>query len=198
MVAVLGKTARDVSLLMQREVGEASEAGGVSSTMPHKRNPAGCAIVLAAATRAPGLVASFLTGMVQEHERSLGGWHAEWPTITDLVQTTGATLAMSATVAEELTVDPDRMRMNIDRTNGAVFSEQLMMLLAPALGRDRVHRLISDAMADGGNTGRSLTDIVSTMPEATGVLTSDQLERLGKPGEYLGLAEVFRRQLLIL
>ena len=74
---------------MQDEVGEVAERGGGSSTMPHKRNPAGCAVALAAATRLPGLVAAFLTGMVQEHERAVGGWHAEWPTIAAAVQTTG-------------------------------------------------------------------------------------------------------------
>ena len=49
--------------------------------MPHKRNPVASAIVLAAATRIPGLVSTLLTAMVQEHERGLGGWHAEWETI---------------------------------------------------------------------------------------------------------------------
>src|SRR5277367_3397496 len=48
----LGKMARDISLLMQGEVGEAAEpsrAGrGGSSTMPHKRNPTGCLLTLAA------------------------------------------------------------------------------------------------------------------------------------------------------
>ena len=53
--------------------------------MPHKRNPAGCATVLAAATRLPGLVSAFLSGMVQEHERGLGGWHAESATIVAAV-----------------------------------------------------------------------------------------------------------------
>ncbi len=61
---------------MQHEVAEAAEPGGRSSTMPHKRNPAGCAVALAAATRVPGLVSAFLSGMPQEHERGVGGWHA--------------------------------------------------------------------------------------------------------------------------
>ncbi len=81
----LGKMARDISLLMQNEVGEAAEPGGEgrggSSTMPNKRNPTACALALAAAHRVPGLVASFLSAMVQEHERGVGGWQAEWPII---------------------------------------------------------------------------------------------------------------------
>ena len=128
---------------MQDEVGEVAEPGGGSSTMPHKRNPAACAVVLAAATRLPGLVAAFLTGMVQEHERAVGGWHAEWPTIAAAVQTTGSALAAMAGVAGGLSVDPDRMRANIERTNGAIFAERAMMLLTPALGKESAHRLVS-------------------------------------------------------
>ena len=102
---VLGKMARDVSLLMQAEVGEAAEPGGGSSTMPHKQNPVGCAIALAAATRMPGFVSAALSGLVQEHERGVGSWHAEMPTIAGAIQTTGAALAAMAEVASHLTVD---------------------------------------------------------------------------------------------
>ena len=84
----LGKMARDISLLMQSEVAEVSEPGGEgrggSSTMPHKRNPIACALTLAAAERVPGLVASFLSAMVQEHERAVGGWQSEWPTMASI------------------------------------------------------------------------------------------------------------------
>jgi 3-carboxy-cis,cis-muconate cycloisomerase len=112
---VLGKIARDVSLLMQHEVGEVAEAGGGSSAMPDKRNPSGCVVALAAATRMPGLVAQFLTGMTQEHERAAGGWQAEWQTMADVVQTTHSALAAVAGVIDELTVFPDRMRSNLDQ-----------------------------------------------------------------------------------
>jgi 3-carboxy-cis,cis-muconate cycloisomerase len=114
LTGALGKMARDVSLLMQYEVGEVSEPGGGSSSMPHKRNPAGCARALAAAVRAPGLVGAYLTGLVQEHERAVGGWQAEWPTLAALIQTTGAASEAMAGVAEGLTVDRERMRRNMN------------------------------------------------------------------------------------
>jgi 3-carboxy-cis,cis-muconate cycloisomerase len=114
LTGALGKMARDVSLLMQFEVGEASEPGGGSSSMPRKRNPAGCARALAAAVRTPGLVAAFLAGMGQEHERAVGGWQAEWPTLAALVQATGAASEAMANVAEGLTVDAERMRRNMN------------------------------------------------------------------------------------
>jgi 3-carboxy-cis,cis-muconate cycloisomerase len=137
--------ARDVSLLMQNDVAEAAEPGGSSSSMPHKRNPAGSATILAAATRMPGLVSSFLAAMPQEHERGLGGWHAEAPLLSAIVQTTGAAVAAAADVSENLTVDRDRMRANIGATNGVVFAERAMVLLAPVLGRDAESRVARGA-----------------------------------------------------
>src|SRR5271165_1207450 len=69
----LAKFARDIALLMQVEVGEAFErrfdGRGESSAMPHKRNPVACAAVLAAHARMPGLAATMLYAMPQEHER---------------------------------------------------------------------------------------------------------------------------------
>jgi len=112
------------------------------------------------------------------------------------VQATGAALSAMAGVAEGLTVDPQRMRANLDSTNGAVFAERVMMLLAPTLGRDRVHRLVIDALEDSRRTGRSFTAALATLPEAKGVLTAAQLDSLGRPEDYLGSAEVFRRRLL--
>jgi 3-carboxy-cis,cis-muconate cycloisomerase len=51
--------------------------------MPHKRNPVGAAVLIGAATRVPGLVSTLFSAMPQEHERSLGLWHAEWETLPE-------------------------------------------------------------------------------------------------------------------
>jgi 3-carboxy-cis,cis-muconate cycloisomerase len=115
----LAKIARDISLLMQAEVGEVSEPGGGSTAMQHKRNPAGSVVTLAAAARVPGLVAAFLAAMPQEHERAAGGWQSEWPTVADVVQSVGSALAAVAGTVEGLTVHPDRMRANLEAATGS-------------------------------------------------------------------------------
>ena len=98
-----GKIARDVSLMMQFEIGEVfepSESGrGGSSAMPHKRNPVRCMQILANATRAPDLAAILMRGMVQEHERALGGWQAEWAVWPDLAGLCGGSVALAADYA---------------------------------------------------------------------------------------------------
>jgi 3-carboxy-cis,cis-muconate cycloisomerase len=178
--ASLGKMALDIALLMQYEVGEVAEPGGDgrggSSTMPHKRNPTACMLAIAAAKRTPGLVSNLLSGMVQEHERGVGGWQSEWGTVQAIVQAAGIALESMAEVAGGLTVHVERMRRNIEATEGAVFAEKAMMLLAPEMGRDAAHRVVEESLRKG------------SPPDLPG---------LRNPEDYLGSAEGFRLRLLI-
>ncbi len=200
LTSSLGKMARDISLLMQGEVAEAAEpadAGrGGSSTMPQKRNPIASAVTLAAANRVPGLVAAFLSGMVQEHERGVGGWHAEWPTIAAVIQSTGLAAASMAEAAEGLDVEKERMRENIAATRGVVFAERAAMLLGARLSRDAAHKLIDEALRRSASEGRGLADVLAEMPEVTRVLDSNVLRDLESPEAYLGAADELRKRLL--
>jgi len=198
----LGKMARDIALLMQGEVGEAAEpvgdgaeGRGGSSTMPHKRNPVGCSLALAAAHRAPGLVAAFLSAMVQEHERGVGGWQAEWPIIMSLIQATGLAVSSMAEVAEGLTVDSERMRANIEATHGVIFAERIMMLLGRALGRDVAHKLLQESTRKSIAERRRLVEVLAEMPEVTRLIPAEELRQLDWPEDYLGMAETFRTRL---
>ncbi len=196
----LGKMARDIALLAQSEVGEAAEPSvvgrGGSSTMPQKRNPVGCALTLAAAHRVPGLVSSFLSSMVQEHERALGGWQAEWPTVAAVVQAAGLAIACMADVAEGLTVYPERMRANIAATRGTIFAERAMMLLGEKLGRDAAHKLLEKAARQAVETGRDLAEVLAGMPEVARHLDAATLQNLQSPESYLGVAEKFRQRIV--
>jgi 3-carboxy-cis,cis-muconate cycloisomerase len=192
----LGKMARDIALLMQQEVGEVAEAGGGSSAMPHKQNPSGCAIALAAANRTPGLVSAFLSGMIQEHERGAGGWQSEWPTLAAVIEATGSALAAMAGVLEGLTVYPDRMRANLAATQGVIFTEKVGMSIAAKLGRDRAHALLADAAREAAETARPLGEILRRKPDLAALLTAEQMENIDRPEDYLGAAEEFRRRLL--
>jgi 3-carboxy-cis,cis-muconate cycloisomerase len=195
-VGVLGKIARDISLLMQQEVGEAFESGGGSSTMPHKRNPSRCASVLACAHRMPGLVAAMLATMTQEHERAVGGWHAEGSTLVDAVQASSAAVAALADVVETLTVDEGRMRHNIEATRGVIFAERLTMMLAPGLGRSRAAALVKATVEEAARSGRSFGEVVAAMPEMAALIDADDRTALVNANTYLGSADTFRARLL--
>jgi 3-carboxy-cis,cis-muconate cycloisomerase len=196
----LGKMARDISLLMQSEVAEVAEPGGDgrggSSAMPHKRNPIACALTLAAAERVPGLVASVLSAMVQEHERAVGGWQSEYPTIASIVQALGSAAASMAEVAGGLSVDSARMRQNIANTRGVNFAERAMMLLAAELGRDVAHKLLEDAIQKSIAQKKDLSTLLAELPEVSSRLDRSVLDQLAIPEQYLGSAEAFRDALL--
>lgn len=117
LIGSVAKIARDVSLLAQAEVGEAREplapGRGGSSIMAHKRNPTGCQVALSAALRAPGLAATLMAGLPQEHERGLGGWQAEAPVLADLFGLAHGAVAAMLPVIEGLDVDAAAMRANL-------------------------------------------------------------------------------------
>ena len=137
---------------MQGEVGEASEGGGPerggSSTMPHKHNPVSCAALLAIHARMPGLVATMLNAMPQEHERGLGLWQAEWDTVPEAFRLASASVAYAIEIAEGLKVDAGRMQANIEATLGLPLAEAVSVALAPGMGRTAAHDLLRKA-ADG-------------------------------------------------
>ena len=164
----LGKIARDVSLLAQTEVGEVAEPSapgrGGSSSMPHKRNPVGSARALAAAVRAPGLVATMLAAMPQEHERALGGWQAEWETLPTLVALTAEASSAMAAVLADLEVDVDRMRANLDAAGGVARAEGLVAALAPLIGRVEATKLTEEACRQAAMSGRPLTEVAAEAP----------------------------------
>ncbi len=83
-----------------------AEGRGGSSTMPHKRNPVACAAILTAAQRTPGLMATLYASQLQQHERALGGWQAEWETLPELITLVGGALAQSEALVRDMQVFP--------------------------------------------------------------------------------------------
>ena len=143
VVATAGKIALDVALLQQAEVGEMLEAPpregvGASSSMPHKRNPVGCAHALAAATRMPGLLATVHAAAVAPHERALGGWQAELAAVPEIASQLGSSLDFLDGIAASLVVDAARMKANLAAQGGAASvpshaADELLAALSPYL-----------------------------------------------------------------
>jgi len=200
LVGSLAKLATDVSLLMQGEVAEVAEAGGEgrggSSTMPQKQNPIASTIILAAATRVPGLVASYLSGMAQEHERAVGGWQAEWATVSEVLQSTGVAAASAAEIARGLKVDRGKMRKNLDDTLGNVLAEKAAIVLGKRIGRDKAHKLLETATRKASTENRPLAQVLAETPEVAKHMDIAALSKLDAPEDYLGSTEIFMQEQL--
>jgi 3-carboxy-cis,cis-muconate cycloisomerase len=200
LTGTCGKIARDVSLMMQTDVAEAFEPSGVgrggSSTMPHKRNPVAAATALAAATMAPGLAATIFAAQVQDHERSAGPWHAEWPTLPTLLLVTSGALAAIVDIAEGLEVDAARMRANLEATGGLIMAEAVTMALAEKLGKSEAHHLIEAASKKAVAEKKHLRDILAGDSQVTAQLGADGLARLFEPMAYQGASQALIDRLL--
>jgi 3-carboxy-cis,cis-muconate cycloisomerase len=164
LTATVGKIAGDVALLAQAEVGEMLESApakgvGGSSAMPHKRNPVACLQALAAAARAPGLMATLLSGALGEHERALGGWQAELVTIPELADAAGGALDALERIADGLVINPNRMKANLEALQGLVFSERLARVIARDTDRASALALVDDWSTLAVRDRRHLRDI---------------------------------------
>ena len=191
----LGKLGRDISLLMQTEAAEVFEPSapgkGGSSTMPHKRNPVGAAVLIGAATRVPGLLSTLFSAMPQEHERSLGLWHAEWETLPEICCLVSGSLKQALLVADGLEVDAERMARNLDLTQGLVLAEAVSIVLAQRVGRDTAHHLLEQCCKRAVAEQRHLRAVLGDEPQVTAELSAAELDHLLDPAHYLGQAHTW-------
>jgi 3-carboxy-cis,cis-muconate cycloisomerase len=181
----IAKIAKDISLLMQTEVGElfegAGEGKGGSSTMPHKRNPVTCAAILANANRTPNLVATLLTAMSQEHERSAGMWHSEWEVLTELMLLTAGTVEKGIELMEGLEVDKKRMLANLEITKGLIYAENISLALSHKMGKNQAHEFVEKACKLAIQQGKHLKIVLQEMNNEW-----DNLDELFNPENSIG------------
>lgn len=191
----LGKIGRDLTLLAQTEVGEVGEPAapgrGGSSSMPHKRNPVAAVAAVAASIQAPGLVATMLAAMPQEHERATGGWQAEWDTLPALCELTATAATAMADVLPYLVVDTARMRANLDAAGGVARAEGLVTALAPRVGRREAVALVEAACAAALTQGRSLAEAAAVAPGIGAVLDGEAIAAALTPGAGTSASRAF-------
>ena len=168
----------------------AADTGG-SSTMPHKRNPVRASRVLAAAVRAPGLVATMLSAMPQEHERGLGGWQAEWDVLPELVRITATAARSAADLLEGLIVRPEAMQANLQATGGLIMAEAIMMALAVHVGKTDAHALVDQAARRVLDDGISFADSLASDPRVARWLDRAAIADALQPDDYLGMSAQF-------
>jgi 3-carboxy-cis,cis-muconate cycloisomerase len=182
-----GKVALDVALMAQTEVAEVAEgAPGVSSALPHKRNPAGCVEVDACVRGLQAQVALLAGAQRAEHERAAGAWQAEWPALSEALRLAGGACGRARRVLEELRVDERRMRANLDATGGLLLAEHVAMALAPALGRGEAGRRVEEAAARSLAGDRSFREELLADERVAAHLGPDGVDAALDPSGYLG------------
>jgi 3-carboxy-cis,cis-muconate cycloisomerase len=193
LAGALGKIALDVVLMAQTEVGELSEPAGESrggsSTLAHKRNPIGSTLALAGARRAHAYAGLLSGSLVQEHERAVGAWHAEWDGLSGVLAASGGAAANMAEVLGGLVVHRERMRDNLAVTRGLILSERLVFALAERIGQAEARALVSEAGARAGERNTALRDELAA--DRRTPMTAAELDAAFVPETYVGAADVF-------
>jgi 3-carboxy-cis,cis-muconate cycloisomerase len=152
--------------------------------------------MLAAATRVPALVATMLSAMVQEHERGLGGWHAEWETLPEICRLTAGALTQGIAIIDGLEIDASRMATNLEATRGLILAEAVSIALGPHLGRLAAHELVERACAQAEREGKHLREVLGADKRVTAHISPADLDRLLDPRHYTGQAEAFVARVL--
>jgi len=190
--ATLAKIANEVAILMRSEVGELSEpfetGRGASTTLPQKRNPIACEPIIANAHRLREMVGSQLSAMVQEHERGVGQMHIEWMVVPESFVLLSGSLHHARFILENLVVDADAMRRNLDLGGGLLMSEAVMMGLAPKVGKAQAHHLAYAAAGRAMDEGGTLREALLEDHEVSALLSEAEIDALLDPANYLGSA----------
>ena len=188
----LGKMAFDVSLMMANEFSEVFEpfvqGRGASSTMPQKRNPISCEVMIGAAKTVRHLAGLALDGAVQDFERATGPWQAEWVALPEAFLHTAGSVAQAVFMLSGLEVDTVRMKHNLDSTGGLIVAEAVMMGLAPILGRNEAHDVVYAACRTALEHKRTLADVLKAMPDVMALVNPAQIDEFCDPINYLGTA----------
>ena len=160
-----GKVGLDIERLAASEVGEVavgkSEQRGGSSAMPHKRNPIDAILLVAAARRGPGPLATLAGAGLHEHQRAVGSWHSEWLPLLELLHLAGGSAERVARTIHEVAPQPDRMRVNFEATGGRVLASAVAARLAEHVGRAKAQAMVGDAARTEG----SFRDSLLAVPE---------------------------------
>jgi 3-carboxy-cis,cis-muconate cycloisomerase len=186
----LGKIAYDLMLMSATEFGEAAEpfvqGRGSSSTMPQKRNPISCELILAAAKVLRQQAGLVLDAVVTDFERATGPWHVEWVAVPEAFGYAAGALHQARFMLGGLIVDTGRMAKNLAMTHGLIVAEAVMMGLAPHTGRNEAHDLVYDACRTAIETDRPLLNVLLETLAVAGPLGADKLRVLTDPANYLG------------
>ena len=192
LTGTLGKIGTDVLMMTQTEVGEVAEGfahgRGASSTMPQKRNPVSCELLIVAAKTVRQHAGAMLDGMLQDHERASGAWHVEWANLPQCFILSAGALSQARQMLGGLEIDTERMRRNLDLTGGMIVSEAVMMGLAPHMGRQVAHDVVYDACREAAQAGEPLYEVLRAMPQSADALSDDEIRALCDPANYTGLA----------
>jgi adenylosuccinate lyase len=188
--ATVEKIALEIRHLQRSEVLEAEEAFGKgqkgSSSMPHKRNPVGSENLTGIARLLRGYMVSAYENVALWHERDISHSSVERVILPDATILLDYALDRMARIVEHLTVYPERMRENIERTYGLVYSQRLLnLLIETGLSREDAYDRVQPRAMQAWAERRAFREIVEADPAITEHLAPAQIAEAFDPAYHL-------------
>ncbi|MQA30085.1 MAG: adenylosuccinate lyase [Luteitalea sp.] len=180
--ASLEKFALEVRGLQKTEIGEVEEpfAKGQkgSSAMPHKRNPIGCEQVVGLARLIRGHCHAAFENIALWHERDISHSSVERVILPDSFIVLDHMLRRFTRIVRGMVVSPERMRQNLDRSRGIVFSGTVLLELArKGIARERAYEWVQRNAMRSFEEGRDFKSLLLADADVMQVLTASELER---------------------
>lgn len=196
LAALMGRIAHEVIDLQKQEFGELEEPfemGKVgSSTMPQKRNPMLAESILTLARLCREKAATAIdTLLYNEHERDWSSFQMEWAYLPELCVMAQGAMELTHRVLDGLIVYPERMRQNLEITNGLLLAERIMFALGGHIGRQAAHDVVYECAMHAFEHRQPFIDSLMANEHLSQHLTRQQVADLLDPVQYTGLASVF-------
>lgn len=199
IAATLENFATEIRGLQKTEVREVEEpfAEGQtgSSAMPHKRNPELSERVCGLARVIRGHSVTALENVTLWHERDISNSSAERIILPDSCFALDYILDLFTFIMSGLKIFPERMLLNIDSSQGLVFSQRLMLtLIDKGLERQVAYKIAQRSAAKSWDTGAHFKDLVEKDAEVSAHLTKQDIAAVFDPRYYTEYVdEVFAR-----
>ncbi len=157
-----------------------------SSAMPHKRNPIVCERVTGLARLVRGYALAAMENVALWHERDISHSSVERVILPDATITLDYMLVKFTAVVKGLVVYPENMKRNLDKVNGLVYSQRLLLELARAgLSREDAYALVQEAAMETWDTGKPLEQTVRARTGITSKLDEKALAAVFNLEDYL-------------
>jgi adenylosuccinate lyase len=200
LTASLEKIAVEVRALQRTEIGEVEEpfAEGQkgSSAMPHKRNPVGCENVTGLARLVRSNAQAAFENVTLWHERDISHSSVERVILPDSTILVDYMLHRLAGILEGLRVYPDRMRENMERSWGLMYSQRVLLRLTEAgLARQPAYDIVQRNAMRAWTERRPFRDLLASDPEVTARLSPAALAECFDPAWYLRNVDAIYRRL---
>ncbi len=192
--ASLEKIAVNLRHLQRTEVGEVAESFSKgqrgSSAMPHKKNPIGCENLTGVARLLRSYAMAALENVALWHERDISHSSVERVIAPDATILTDYALDRMTRIVENMWVDPERMRKNLELSGGVVYSQSVLLALIKAgMQRESAYEVVQQNALKSWDTKTPLKELLLQDSRVTDVLGTLELERCFEPASMLSRSE---------